>query len=157
MTESVGAQRLRALLGESRVAALLDAYDERRGALLPLVSLLRDRGESMTPDTVDALAQLCGVTTAHVRGALTAFAETRRDPDQVCVCDGPTCRLMGAAVVAERLSERLGEGRVALVPCTNACSSAPVLHVRGALYGGLHAEALEALSERLRTADGEPD
>jgi NADH:ubiquinone oxidoreductase subunit E len=84
-----------------------------------------------------------------VTSALSAFPELMNDPDSITVCDGLSCRLMGAGYVQRLLRDRLGSDRVCTSPCQNACSSAPIVQVRGALYGGLQEASLKALAQRL--------
>lgn len=145
------AERLRATVGEARLQSLLRAYDDPRGAVLPLVVLLRDTGIEMDADVTAWIAQVCETSATLVDSAISAYPELDIDQASITVCDGLTCRLMGGGAVQGLLRERLGANRVCASACQNACSSAPVLQVRGALYGGLHEEALAALTQRLET------
>ncbi len=156
MSRAAIAERLRATIGEGRLQQLLQAYAEPRAAILPLAVLLRDEGICLDADTTAWIAHTCETTTAIVSGAISAFPELAHDLDSISVCDGLTCRLMGAGSVRRLLSERLGVDRISTSPCQNACSSAPTLQVRGVLYGGLHASSLEALVKRLdRTTESD--
>ena len=149
MSRPAIAERLRATIGESRLREVLQAYKEPRGAILPLVILLRDEGVDIDADVTAWIAHTCEVSAAIVLGALSGFSELSRDLDSIAVCEGLTCRLMGASSVRALLQERLGEDRVCTSVCQNACSSAPTLQVHGVLYGGLHEESLNALARRL--------
>ena len=149
MTQLTIAERLRATVGEARLQPLLQAYAESRGAILPLAVLLRDEGVGIDDDVVTWIAQTCITSTAMVTSALSAFPELMNDPDSITVCDGLSCRLMGAGYVQRLLRDRLGSDRVCTSPCQNACSSAPIVQVRGALYGGLQEASLKALAQRL--------
>ena len=152
MNQIVMADRLRATIGESRLLALLAAYDEPRGAVLPLVVALRDAGIDIDLDAITWIAQTCQTSTAIVQGAISAFPELNSDQDTITVCDGLTCRLMGAGVVQRLLRDRLGEDPVCTSACQNACSTAPALQIRGALYGALKEDALTALAQRFESS-----
>ncbi len=149
-SQSAVVDRLRAVVGDSRLLALLAVYDEPRGAVLPLVVILREAGIDTAPDVLSWIAQTCQTSPAIVQGAISAFPELNRHQDTVTVCDGLTCRAMGAGTVQRLLRERLGEDRVCTSSCQNACSTAPVLQIRGALYGALKEEALVALAQRFQ-------
>ena len=54
MSRPAIAERLRATIGESRLREVLQAYKEPRGAILPLVILLRDEGVDIDADVAAA-------------------------------------------------------------------------------------------------------
>lgn len=119
------------------------------------------------PEAIEEVATRQGVTSNDVWAVASFYPNFRFTPpgrNMVEVCWGPTCHLMGAQRLLDRVHDTLGlrgegdtsDGTVTLRynTCLGACSQAPVVSANHRLYGRANAEGVLALLTGLRTANG---
>jgi NADH-quinone oxidoreductase subunit E len=117
-------------------------YPEARSGLLPMLHLVQSVEGRITPEGIEACAEILGISAAEVNGVATFYTMYKRKPVgdyHVGVCTNTLCAVMGGDVIFERLKEHLDvgndetteDGLVTLehIECNAACDYAPVMMV----------------------------
>ena len=118
-------------------------YPEPRSGLLPMLHLVQSAHGRITPEGIEACADILGISAADVSGVATFYTMYKRRPVgdyHVGVCTNTLCAVMGGDVIFDRLKEHLDVGndethrrtaRVTLehIECNAACDFAPVMMV----------------------------
>jgi NADH-quinone oxidoreductase subunit E len=138
-------------------------YPVARSGLLPMLHLVQSVEGSLTPEGIDACAEVLGLTSAEVNGVATFYSMYKRRPvgtHHVGVCTNTLCAVMGGDLIFERLQEHLGvgndettaDGAVTLehVECNAACDYAPVVMVNWEFFDNQTPDSAVALVEDLR-------
>ncbi|MCY7401678.1 MAG: NADH-quinone oxidoreductase subunit NuoE [Nocardioides sp.] len=130
--------------GELREIA--DRYPEKRSGLLPMLHLTQSVQGRVTPEAIEACAEVLGISAAEVNGVATFYTMYKRKPVgdyHVGVCTNTLCAVLGGDLIFERLKEHLdvgndettavveGQHSITLehVECNAACDYAPVMMV----------------------------
>ena len=117
-------------------------YPEARSGLLPMLHLVQSVEGRVTPEGIEACAEVLGISAAEVHGVATFYTMYKRKPVgdyHVGVCTNTLCAVMGGDLIFERLKEHLDvgndetteDGKITLehVECNAACDYAPVMMV----------------------------
>jgi NADH-quinone oxidoreductase subunit E len=117
-------------------------YPQARSGLLPMLHLVQSAQGRVTPEGIEACAEVLGISAAEVSGVATFYTMYKRKPVgtyHVGVCTNTLCAIMGGDAVLERLKEHLDvgndettdDGQITLehVECNAACDYAPVMMV----------------------------
>ncbi|GAA5134625.1 NADH-quinone oxidoreductase subunit NuoE [Alloalcanivorax gelatiniphagus] len=117
-------------------------YPEARSGLLPMLHLVQSVEGRITPEGIEACAEVLGISAAEVNGVATFYTMYKRKPVgdyHVGVCTNTLCAVMGGDLIFERLKEHLdvgndettADGTITLehVECNAACDYAPVMMV----------------------------
>jgi NADH-quinone oxidoreductase subunit E len=117
-------------------------YPQGRSGLLPMLHLVQSAEGRVTPEGIEACAEILGITPAEVSGVATFYTMYKRRPVgdyHVGVCTNTLCAVMGGDAIFERLKEHLDvgndetteDGSITLehVECNAACDYAPVMMV----------------------------
>jgi len=117
-------------------------YPEKRSGLLPMLHLVQSVEGRITPEGIEACADILDITAADVSGVATFYTMYKRKPVgdyHVGVCTNTLCAIMGGDLIFERLKEHLDvgndetteDGTITLehVECNAACDYAPVVMV----------------------------
>jgi NADH-quinone oxidoreductase subunit E len=149
-------------MGElSEIAA---RYPQPRSGLLPMLHLVQSVEGRITPDGIEACAEVLGITAAEVSGVATFYTMYKRKPVgdyHVGVCTNTLCAVMGGDVIFERLKDHLDvgndettdDGRITLehVECNAACDYAPVVMVNWEFMDNQTPESATRLVDDLRS------
>lgn len=108
----------------------------------------------LPPEAIEEVADFMGTTTNEVWGVASFYTNFRFSPPgnhDIEVCWGPTCHVMGAGHILQRVLDELGltdegdtaDGEVTLKynTCLGACSQAPVMSVDHDLIGRISPES----------------
>jgi NADH-quinone oxidoreductase subunit E len=138
-------------------------YPVARSGLLPMLHLVQSVEGSLTPEGIDACAEVLGLSSAEVNGVATFYSMYKRRPvgtHHVGVCTNTLCAVMGGDLIFERLQEHLGvgndettsDGAVTLehVECNAACDYAPVVMVNWEFFDNQTPESAKQLVDDLR-------
>lgn len=127
------------ILGESSLGHDTFSHPEfPRDHLIEYLHLVQDRYGHISPDRLAALAHVMKLSQAEVYETATFYAhfhvmqdgEAAPPPLTVRVCQGPSCKMLGAEVLGQELREGLqGVARIEEVPCVGRCDGAPVATV----------------------------
>jgi NADH-quinone oxidoreductase subunit E len=121
-------------------------YPEKRSGLLPMLHLVQSVEGRVTPEGIEACAEVLGISAAEVNGVATFYTMYKRKPVgdyHVGVCTNTLCAVMGGDLIFERLKDHLGVGNDETTPeeegkssitlehveCNAACDYAPVMMV----------------------------
>jgi NADH-quinone oxidoreductase subunit E len=150
-----------ATYGELREIAA--RYPQARSGLLPMLHLVQSAEGRITPEGIEACAELLGITAAEVSGVATFYTMYKRRPVgdyHVGVCTNTLCAVMGGDVIFERLKEHLDvgndemtdDGRITLehLECNAACDYAPVMMVNWEFMDNMTPQSAVELVDDLR-------
>ncbi len=117
-------------------------YPQPRSGLLPMLHLVQSVEGRVTPEGIEACADILGLTAAEVSGVATFYTMYKRKPVgdyHVGVCTNTLCAVMGGDEIFASLQEHLDvgndetteDGKVTLehLECNAACDYAPVVMV----------------------------
>ena len=97
--------------GELR--AIAARYPEARSGLLPMLHLVQSVEGRITPEGIEACAEILGISAAEVTGVATFYTMYKRQPVgdyHVGVCTNTLCAVMGGDQIFERLKDHLDVG-----------------------------------------------
>ncbi len=139
-------------------------YPQARSGLLPMLHLVQSSEGRVTPEGIEACADILGVTAAEVSGVATFYTMYKRRPVgdyHVGVCTNTLCAVMGGDVIFERLKEHLDvgndqttdDGKITLehVECNAACDYAPVMMVNWEFMDNMTPQSATELVDDLRS------
>jgi NADH-quinone oxidoreductase subunit E len=153
-------------LSDGTVAELREIaarYPEARSGLLPMLHLVQASEGRITPEGIEACADILGITAAEVSGVATFYTMYKRRPVgdyHVGVCTNTLCAVLGGDVIFERLKEHLdvgndettADGKITLehVECNAACDYAPVMMVNWEFMDNMTPQSATELVDALR-------
>ncbi|HWI66014.1 MAG TPA: NAD(P)H-dependent oxidoreductase subunit E [Symbiobacteriaceae bacterium] len=160
---------------KAEVEAIIARYPEgqERSAILPLLHLsMREReGGYVAVSDMEAIAEICGVSTAYVNSVCSFYAMYHRHPVGkyvITVCGNMVCHLIGGGnKLVEHIEKTYGikngettaDGLITLEvtgECLAACDLAPVIHVNTEYAVKMTPAKFDGLVEALRSGKG-PD
>jgi NADH-quinone oxidoreductase subunit E len=121
-------------------------YPEKRSGLLPMLHLVQSAEGRVTPEGIEACAEILEISAAEVSGVATFYTMYKRKPVgdyHVGVCTNTLCAVMGGDAIFERLKSHLDVGNDETTPesaagksitlehleCNAACDYAPIVMV----------------------------
>ncbi len=126
----------------AELRAIAARYPEGRSGLLPMLHLVQSVEGRVTPEGIEACAEVLDISAADVSGVATFYTMYKRKPVGdylVGVCTNTLCAVMGGDLILERLKDHLevgndettADGKVTLehIECNAACDYAPVMMV----------------------------
>jgi NADH-quinone oxidoreductase subunit E len=138
-------------------------YPQPRSGLLPMLHLVQSVQGRVTPEGIEACAEILGITAAEVSGVATFYTMYKRRPVgdyHVGVCTNTLCAVMGGDAIFERLKEHLDvgndetteDGKITLehVECNAACDYAPVMMVNWEFMDNMTPQSATDLVDDLR-------
>ena len=139
-------------------------YPEARSGLLPMLHLVQSVAGRITPEGIEACADVLGISAAEVSGVATFYTMYKRKPVGdylVGVCTNTLCAVMGGDLIFERLKEHLDvgndetteDGTITLehVECNAACDYAPVMMVNWEFLDNQTPESAVGIVDDLRS------
>jgi NADH-quinone oxidoreductase subunit E len=138
-------------------------YPEARSGLLPMLHLVQAVQGRVTPEGIEACADILDISAADVSGVATFYTMYKRRPVgeyHVGVCTNTLCAVMGGDAIFERLKDHLdvgndettADGKVTLehVECNAACDYAPVMMVNWEFMDNMTPQSATQLVDDLR-------
>src|SRR6476469_8751961 len=142
-------------------------YPQPRSGLLPMLHLVQSVAGQITPEGIEACAQVLDISAAEVSGVATFYTMYKRRPVgdyHVGVCTNTLCAVMGGDAIFERLKDHLGIGNDETTPetagrrsvslehieCNAACDYAPVMTVNWEFMDNMTPESATRLVDDLR-------
>ncbi len=143
-------------------------YPQKRSGLLPMLHLVQSVSGRITPEGIEACADILDISAAEVSGVATFYTMYKRKPVgdyHVGVCTNTLCAVMGGDQIFERLKEHLDVGNdettdlrpedkrtVTLehVECNAACDYAPVMMVNWEFMDNMTPASATQLVDDLR-------
>ncbi len=153
---------------EQRARQVVALYPQPRSALIPLCHLAQEQDGWLTPEAMEDIAELVGVTPAEVRGTATFYDMLHTEPVGryvVSVCTNIACLLGGASELLEHAEASLGvraggttgDGLFTLEEseCLADCDRVPCVQVNHRFVGAQTPESFDRLTEELRAGGRE--
>ncbi len=151
----------------SELREIAARYPEPRSGLLPMLHLVQSVEGRVTPEGIEACAEILGITAADVSGVATFYTMYKRRPVgdyHVGVCTNTLCAVMGGDAIFERLKGHLdvgndetteevpGKKSITLehLECNAACDYAPVMMVNWEFMDNMTPESAVELVDDLR-------
>ena len=149
---------------QTRFEEILGRYpaEHRRAALLPTLWLLQEQEGYLSPEALEYVAGLLGISPVHVLETASYYELFRLQPPgrhELRLCVNLSCSLLGAPRILDWLRERLGiepgettaDGRLSLNPvsCLGACERAPIMQLNDRVEGHLSEEKLAGILSEL--------
>ena len=139
-------------------------YPQKRSGLLPMLHLVQSVEGRITPEGIEACADILEISAAEVSGVATFYTMYKRKPVgdyHVGVCTNTLCAVMGGDAIFERLKDHLdvgndettADGKITLehVECNAACDYAPVMMVNWEFMDNMTPESATQLVDDLRS------
>jgi len=153
---------------EPKAKEIIQRYDQRRAATLPLLWLVQESFGYVSPEAERWVGGLVGTTVSHVREVVSFYTMYRTAPAgrrELRVCMSLPCLLRGANDVPHEIEKRLsirpgettpdGELTLTEVECLCSCEIAPMAQLDEQFVGPLDKGALDDLLGGL-TREPEP-
>jgi NADH-quinone oxidoreductase subunit E len=138
-------------------------YPQARSGLLPMLHLVQSVEGRITPEGIEACADILELSAAEVSGVATFYTMYKRRPVgeyHVGVCTNTLCAVLGGDAIFQRLKEHLdvgndettADGKVTLehVECNAACDYAPVMMVNWEFMDNMTPQSATQLVDDLR-------
>ncbi|MFP3948708.1 MAG: NAD(P)H-dependent oxidoreductase subunit E [Longimicrobiales bacterium] len=152
---------------QERFEKILSRYPNKQAALLPTVGLAEEVRGHVSPETMDRVAELLGLSPAFVRGVTTFYTMYNRAPVGrylVQVCTNVSCNLCGAddvlAAFLEETATEVGETSedglftTIEVECLAGCGFPTCVQINSRYYENVTADDVPAILGRLRERSG---
>jgi NADH-quinone oxidoreductase E subunit len=147
-------------------AEIVPRYEQKTGALLPMLHDMQDRHRCIPYQAMAEIAQFLDITAAQVLDAVSFYEEFTTEPTGrhvVAVCQSLACELCGHQAIVDHLRQKLGvephettdDGKFTLLTleCLGSCDTAPVALVGDDLHENLTIERLDRILEELANSD----
>ena len=147
---------------ESRLAALMERYPDRRSAIMPALYLAQEHFGHISDVAVAWVAERIGLPPVHVMEVATFYTMYYKKPVgkyHVQVCRTLPCALRGAGCLTSHLRERLGVGPHEVtedslwsyeeVECLGSCGTGPMCEINDTYLEDLTAQRLDELMTRI--------
>ncbi len=143
-------------------------YPQQRSGLLPMLHLVQSAQGRITPEGIEACAEILKISAAEVSGVATFYTMYKRrevGDYHVGVCTNTLCAVLGGDLLFERLKGHLGVGNdettaadggagktitLEHLECNAACDYAPVMMVNWEFMDNMTPESAVSLVDDLR-------
>jgi NADH-quinone oxidoreductase subunit E len=155
----------------SQLHEIAGRYPQPQSALLPMLHLVQSVEGHVTPEGIEACAEILGITAAEASAVATFYTMYKRRPVgdyHVGVCTNTLCAVMGGDAIFDRLKDHLGIGNDETTPpaddgtrsitlehieCNAACDYAPVVMVNWEFFDNQTPTSAVDLVDRLRAGE----
>jgi NADH-quinone oxidoreductase E subunit len=140
------------------VEEILGRYPTKEAAILPVLHLAQREFGHISPEVAEYVAELLGFSPARIYGIATFYTMYNREPVgkyHIQVCKNISCSLLGAKMIIEHISGKLGiekgettsDGKftLSLVECLGSCGTAPVMQVNDDYYENLTKDRVDGI------------
>lgn len=149
----------------SLIQARMEAYPDRRSAIMGALHLAQRECGSLPDDAIQDIAELFNLTTTQVSSVAsfyTMYAREKQGKHVILFCDDLPCALVGADERLEHLEHKLGckagattaDGQITLreAECLGGCNHGPVMLVDGVEHQqDLTDDKIDQIIERLKS------
>lgn len=145
------------------IDGIVARYPSKDAALIPALHACQDRFGFVSGGTMLALAGHLGLAPSRAADTLSFYSMLRTEPvgkHHIEICQTLSCALLGADLLADYLTEKLGigfgevtrDGKFSLgkVECIGACEQAPAMLVNNELHGNLNKKRVDDIIAALK-------
>lgn len=142
---------------------LVAQYEQKRSALLPIMHLFQKHEGFVSPEAMNAAAEMLEITPAEVEGTVSFYTLFYRRPVgkyMLQVCRGLVCTIDGAEDIMAYFREKLGIGHLQTtddglfsyeeVECLAACDRATCMEVNLEFAYDLTPQKIDEMLEAMR-------
>ena len=142
----------------------MELYPSKRSALIPLCHIAQGQNGWLTPEAIEDVASLVGVSPAEVRGTASFYDMFHLEPvgkHVIAMCTNIACMLAGAYELLEHAQEKLGvspggtttdkEFTLEESECLAGCDKAPCIQVNHRFFGPMDNASFDALLADLKS------
>jgi NADH-quinone oxidoreductase E subunit len=153
---------------KERLDKIIGRYPNERAALLPVLGMAQEIRGHVSPETMDEVADILGLSSAYVRGVATFYTMYNKRPVGrflVQVCTNISCNLCGADEVLAQflryadaeLGETSEDGNFTVVEaeCLAACGYPTCVQINSRYYENVTPEDVIPICERLKSGGGD--
>ena len=146
---------------KQEIAKIVDRYEEKKAALLPVLHLIQEKQGLITPESEQAIGDILGVPVVHVHEVVSfyhLFRQERKGECHFSVCQTTSCALLGGEKIIEHIKKRLnlkagettsdGKFSLSVVECLGACEIAPMMQLNKEYKGPLTIEDIDRLIDQ---------
>ncbi len=147
----------------TRARELIGLYPHPRSALIPICHLAQEQDGWLSPEAIDEIAALVGLTPAEVLGTASFYEMLHTEPVGtyvISVCTNIACMLRGAYELLDHIQDTLdvragattADGMFTLeeAECIADCGRAPCLAVNHRFVGDVTPQSFDSLVDGLR-------
>lgn len=151
---------------EKEFQEILQKYPSKRSALLPALYLVQREFGYLTPEGIEYVGNLIGLSPAQVKEVASFYLMLFLKPvgkNVVWVCHNLSCTLCGAEEIIQHLERKLGikagettaDNKFTLLrqECLASCDTAPVMQVNDDYEENLTLNRVDEVIEKLRTKE----
>jgi NADH-quinone oxidoreductase E subunit len=148
---------------EERFGKILTRYPDKQAALLPALGLAQEIRGHVSPETMDRVGELLGLSPAYVRGVTTFYTMYNKRPVGrylVQVCTNISCNLCGAEEVLQtflrytdtELGETSDDGNFTVIEaeCLAACGYPTCVQINSRYYENVTPEEVLRIVDHLK-------
>jgi len=152
----------------TQCTAIISQYEEKRSALLPMMHLFAQYEGFVSPEAMQAAAEMLDLTQAEVEGTVSFYTLLYRRPVgkyMLQVCRGLACSVNGAEDIMAYFREKLGIGHLQTTPdglfsyeeveCLAACDRATCMQVNLEFVYDLTPRKIEEMLDAMRAGSYE--
>ena len=151
---------------QERFEKIRTRYPDAQAALIPALNLAQEIRGHLSPESMDRVAELLGLSDAYVRGVATFYTMYNKRPVGrflIQVCTNISCNLCGADDVLRAFLEGTGtepgeisaDGNFTVIEaeCLAACGFPTCVQINSRYYENVGPGDVPALLERLKERD----
>jgi NADH-quinone oxidoreductase subunit E len=148
---------------EPECERIIAQYEEKRSALLPIMHLFQEHEGFVSPEAMNAAAEMLDLTQAEVEGTVSFYTLLYRRPVgkyMLQVCRGLACCINGAEDIMAYFREQLGIGHLQTtddgmfsyeeVECLAACDRATCMEANLEFVYDLTPQKIDEMLEAMR-------
>jgi len=147
---------------QKRVETLLGHYPDKEAALLQVLHIARAEFKTITPEVMEYIAGLLGLSPLQVMDVVSFYTLYPRQEEGryvIQVCATLSCALLGAESLVDHLEKKLGikvggttpdkKFTLKKVECLGSCGTAPVMQINDDYYENLTVEKIDDILAKL--------
>lgn len=140
---------------------VLQSFKPDKSKIIPMLQAVQDEFGYLPEEGMGAIARYAGVSESKVYGVATFYAQfyfTRRGENQVKVCCGTACHVIGAVRLLDAIERELGvkcgestsnfKFSLERVACVGSCALAPVVMINDDVYGRMESKKVKGVLEK---------
>lgn len=146
-----------------KLQEIIEKHKNTKGALIPVLHEAQELFGYLPMSVQKQISEGLNVPLAEIYGVVTFYTQFSLNPKgkfRISLCLGTACYVKGAALILDKLQEKLGihvgdcteDGKFSLdaCRCIGACGLAPVMMINDDVYGRLTPDQIEGILEKYK-------
>ncbi len=144
-----------------KLGEVLKAFKPDKSKLIPMLQAVQEEFGFLPEEGMRAIARYAGVSESKVYGVATFYAQfyfSRRGKNQVKVCCGTACHVIGGVRLLESIEREMGikcgeatpdyKFNLERVACVGSCALAPVVMINDDVHGRMESKKVKGVLEK---------